>query len=285
MLGRMVPEAASRADHMAREASFGHARRLLAADGTLLHAEHVPRRSSQPDAGRDFAVVVAHGFTQSSRSPRMKQITSWLREVAGVVLIDLRGHGRSRGHSTMGWREVLDVDAAVSWAHALGYRRVASMGFSLGSAVVVRHAALHRGVDAVAAVSVPSQWHYRGTASMRAVHRLVLTRGGRTLLRLARRTRVSSAGWCQPDPIDPRTAAAELDVPLLVVHGDRDDYFPLHHAWHVHAAAAQATLWLERGFGHAEAGATESLITRIGGWLDEHARRANVADVADMAAG
>ncbi|WP_199700801.1 alpha/beta hydrolase [Jiangella rhizosphaerae] len=251
----------------ARPQRSGHSRRLQAADGTLLHARYFPRRDGRTG---DLAVVVAHGFTQSSRSPQMKRIASWLSEHASVVLLDLRGHGRSRGHSTLGWREVLDMDAAVNWAHALGYRRVATLGFSLGSAVAIRHGALHRGVGAVAAVSVPGEWFYRGTAAMRTLLRLILTKPGRMLLRLLRRTRVSPAGWSTPDPIDARAAAAELDVPLLVVHGDKDDYFPVHHAWQVHAAAPVATLWLERGFGHAEAGATESLVTRIGAWLDEH---------------
>ncbi|WP_199521818.1 alpha/beta hydrolase [Jiangella anatolica] len=245
----------------------GHSRRLQAADGTLLHARYFPRRDG---VDGDLAVVVAHGFTQSSRSPQMRRISGWLSEHASVVLLDLRGHGRSRGHSTLGWREVLDMDAAVSWARALGYRRVATLGFSLGSAVAVRHGALHRGVGAVAAVSVPGEWHYRGTAAMRTLLRLILTKPGRMLLRLLRRTRVSPAGWSTPAPIDARAAAAELDVPLLVVHGDKDDYFPVHHAWQVHAAAPVATLWLERGFGHAEAGATEPLVARIGAWLDEH---------------
>ncbi len=248
-----------------RTAQSGATQRLLAADGTVLQAEHFPRRGG---ASTDLAVVVAHGFTQNSRSPKMRFIASWLSDTAGVVLIDLRGHGRSRGHSTLGWREVLDVDAAVDWARSLGYRRVATVGFSLGSAVVVRHAALHRGVQSVVAVSVPGEWHYRGTAAMRTLHRLILTRAGRTLLRLARRTRVSPAGWSDKDPIDARAAAAEVDVPMLVVHGDEDDYFPLHHAWHVHSAAADAALWLERGLGHAEAGVTEALVRRIGTWLD-----------------
>ncbi|WP_298323639.1 alpha/beta fold hydrolase [Haloactinopolyspora sp.] len=266
MADRLAPDAPDAA-RTARTARTGQRRRLLAADGTVLQGEHFP--GADPDD--DLAVVVAHGFTQNSRSPKMRLIAGWLSQSAGVVLIDLRGHGRSRGHSTLGWREVLDVDAAIDWAHALGYRRVATVGFSLGSAVVVRHAALHRGVHAVVAVSVPGEWHYRGTAAMRTLHRLILTRVGRTVLRLTRRTRVSPAGWAA-DPIDARAAAAEVDVPLLVVHGDEDDYFPLHHAWHVHSAAGDATLWLERGFGHAEAGATEPLIRRIGAWVVEQTR-------------
>lgn len=216
-------------------------------------------------------MVVVHGFTQHSASPRVRRIGEWLRGSAGVVLVDLRGHGRSGGHSTLGWLEVLDVQAAVDWAHALGYRRVVTIGFSLGAAVVVRHAALHRDVAAVVAVSVPGQWYYRGSANMRLLHRLVLTAPGRTFLRVARGTRVSSDEWRAPLPIDPPAAAAEIDVALLVVHGDRDDYFPPDHAWRVHAAAPRSTLWLEAGFGHAEAGVTAPLAQRISGWIAEEA--------------
>ena len=40
----------------------------------------------------------------------------------------------------------------------------------MGASVAVRHAALHRGVRAVVAVSGPARWYYRGTAPMRRVH-------------------------------------------------------------------------------------------------------------------
>lgn len=229
-------------------------------------AEHLPSGA----ATRELAIVVVHGFTQSSASPRIREIGDWLREEAGVVLVDLRGHGRSGGRSTLGWLEVLDVDAAVRWAFALGYRRVVTLGFSLGAAVVVRHGALFDGVSAVAAVSGPGQWYYRGSSAMRTLHRLVLTRPGRGALRLLRGTRVTRHSWTDPLPLDPVAAAELVGVPLLVVHGDRDDYFPTHHAWRVHAAATNGTLWLERGFGHAEAAMTPDHAARIGRWLVDH---------------
>ena len=119
----------------------------------------------------------------------------------------------------------------------------------------------------VAAVSAPGQWFYRGSANMRTLHRLVLTRAGRSVLRVVRRTRVSARPWTEPFPLDPRGAAAAVDVPLLVVHGDLDDYFPAHHAWGLHRAAPAGTLWMERGFGHAEAAVSEDLARRIGAWL------------------
>ena len=48
-------------------------------------------------------------------------------------------------------------------------------------------------------------------------------------------------------------AARIAPVPLLVVHGDADHYFPVEHAEHLFAAAGEPKeLWLEPGFGHAE---------------------------------
>ena len=48
-----------------------------------------------------------------------------------------------------GDREVLDLEAAVGWARTLGYQRVATVGFSMGGAVAVRHAALYPDVAAI----------------------------------------------------------------------------------------------------------------------------------------
>ena len=59
-------------------------------------------------------------------------------------------------------------------------------------------------------------------------------------------------------------------VPLLVVHGDQDPYFPLDHPRMLAAAAwpeGAAELWIEHGMGHAENAAAEPLLARIGGWI------------------
>ncbi|NDL55865.1 alpha/beta hydrolase [Phytoactinopolyspora mesophila] len=238
--------------------------RLLTDDATVVQAEHLPARSGS----RELAVVVAHGFMLHSRHPRLRRIAGWLREKAGVVLIDLRGHGGSSGASTLGWHEVHDVEAAVSWARWLGYRRVVTLGFSLGAAVALRHGALYGGVDRIAAVSGPGQWYYRGTARMRLLHRLVLSRRGRLAIRMLRRTNVTHVPWPEPYPLDPVAAAAQLDVPLLVVHGDQDDLFPVEHARRVcQAAGEHGTLWLEPGYGHAEIAVRPDLARRLTDWL------------------
>jgi pimeloyl-ACP methyl ester carboxylesterase len=242
---------------------YGFRRRLQTDDGVLVAVEHLP-----VDGQRDVAVVMVHGFTLHSRHPRIRRIVGWLRPVTGLVLLDLRGHGGSGGVSTFGWQEVRDVDAAVGWARSLGYRYVATLGFSLGSAVVLRHAAIYGGVDAVAAVSGPGEWYYRGTPRMRTLHRLVFNTPGRAAIRLARRTRLMRGDWVEPYPIDPVAAAAEIDVPLLVVHGERDELFPAEHGRRLSEAAGNlATLWVLPDFGHAEGAVDQPLARQIADWL------------------
>jgi pimeloyl-ACP methyl ester carboxylesterase len=241
---------------------------LLAADGVRISARHDPARLP-PDADRDLAFVVAHGFTGSWRRPGLRLMAEVLAESGGVLSFDFRGHGASGGWSTLGDLEILDLDAVVRWARLLGYRRVATLGWSMGAGVAIRHAALLGGADAVVAVSGPSRWQYRGTAPMRLLHRGVETRLGRAVLARAYRTRIAPSGW-EPWPEPPDALVGRIaPAPLLVVHGDADHYFPLEHArWLVEAARGPAELWVERGFGHAEAGATPALLRRIAAWAD-----------------
>ena len=125
-----------------------------------------------------------------------------------MVTFDSRGHGRSGGLSTLGDKEIDDLDVAVRYARELGYRRVATIGFSMGGSVVLRHAALRGGVDAVVSVSGPGRWYYRGTVAMRRVHLAAERRLGRAFTRRVLNTRVSPEGWPTPDPMPPAEAAA-----------------------------------------------------------------------------
>lgn len=248
-------------------------RTLRTSDGVDIHAVHAPSGG----ADDELCFVVVHGFTGHSRQERVQRVIERLRAFGGVVALDLRGHGRSGGQTTVGDDEVHDVDAAVGWARELGYQRVVLVGFSLGGAVVLRAAALAgtgpAHVDGVVSVSAPAFWYYRGTRIMRGVHWLVETKPGRVMLR-ARGTRVSGRGWPEPLPVAPYQAAAQLPgIPLLVVHGDVDRYFPLEHPRAIHSAAREAGLradiWEESGLGHAESAVSPELVDRIGRWVRE----------------
>nr|WP_037680621.1 alpha/beta fold hydrolase [Streptomyces albus] len=274
-------------------------------------------------------IVVAHGFTGSLGRPAVQRVADVFAEHAAVVTFSFRGHGRSGGRSTVGDREVLDLAAAVRWARSFGHRRVATVGFSMGGSVVIRHAALYgpnapadgavpglggavpelgdavsgrggasgagdsRGpgdlpappappgaadggraearTDAVVAVSAPARWYYRGTAPMRRLHWVVTRPAGRLVGRYGLRTRIDTREW-DPVPLSPVGSVPLIaPVPLLVVHGDRDPYFPVDHPRSLLAAAPSADaveLWLEPGMGHAENAVAPPLLHRIADWLD-----------------
>src|ERR1039458_9909519 len=105
---------------------------------------------------------------------------------------------------------------------------------------------------------------------MRRVHFAVERRAGRLVTRKFLNTRISHGRW-DPIPMPPDEAAALISpTPLLIVHGNKDDFFPVGHAEQLYAAARDPKeLWIIPGFGHAEASAQPALLERIGTWMRE----------------
>ncbi len=242
---------------------------LTAQDGVRLAGAH----HRGPD--RDTALVLVHGFGGAHDQARVDRIAQRWSARHGVVSLTMRGHGASQGRTTLAHREPMDVEAATAWARAAGYSRVVTVGFSMGAAVVLRHAALrlasdgYSGTDAVAAVSGPAFWFYRGTPPMRWLHRGVESPLGRLYLRAALGVTVDAQRWPDPPPMPPTAAAARIrehDIPLLIVHGDADGFFPLEHPRALHAAAPGSAYWQVPGFGHAEGAIDVDLVDRLAGW-------------------
>lgn len=240
---------------------------LVTSDGVPIETVHLPGPA-------DLAIVMAHGFTQSWQTPMVWKIAKRFHEAVGVVTFDFRGHGRSGGLSTLGDKEVLDVDVAIRYARQLGYARVATVGFSMGGSVVLRQAGLIGGADAVVSVSGPGHWFYRGTVPMRRVHFAAEHRVGRLFAKHVLNTRISACGWPVPDPVPPAEAAARISpVPVLVVHGDKDVFFPPEHGRELYDGAREPKeLWLLPGFGHAERAMDDAVADRIVSWVFEAAR-------------
>jgi pimeloyl-ACP methyl ester carboxylesterase len=245
---------------------------LETADGVNLAAVHIPSRRPS-----EIVIVLIPGFSGWSQKPGVARASAVLAEFGDVLQVDLRGHGRSAGLTTLADREVLDVDAAVAYARGLGFPQVVTVGFSMGGAAVLRHAGLvgelvhgHRlehPSDALVCVSTGSVWYQRDTRSMRRLHWLVLTRLGRMVSRRAFHVRIDPAGWGF-EPLSPLAAAARLKVPILLVQGDQDSYVRAEHGYALsEAAAGPVEFWMEQGFGHAEEAAEPALLRRIGASL------------------
>jgi pimeloyl-ACP methyl ester carboxylesterase len=234
---------------------------IVTDDGVPIDAVHLPGPAG-------LGIVIAHGFTLNWQRAAVWRVARRLNRFGGVVSFDFRGHGRSGGESTLGDREIRDVEVAVAYARELGYTRIATVGFSMGGSTVLRHAGLIGGVDAVVSVSGPGRWYYRGTKPMRRVHFAIERRLGRMYVRNFLNTRITAGRW-EPVPMPPADAAARIaPTPVLIVHGDQDSFFPVDHAEQLYAAARDPKdLWIIPGMGHAESAMKPALLDRIGGWL------------------
>lgn len=234
---------------------------LAAADGTALRGLLYPGSGLPADLG----FVVGHGFTNHIRKPSVRRVLERLSSHSPVLAVDFRGHGRSGGRTTVGPAEALDIAAAVERLRDLGCNRVVTVGFSLGGAAVLRHAALSDPPDAVISVSSPARWWVRETPAMRRVHWLLEQPHGRWSARLIG-VRLAPP-W--PDvPVSPIELVPRIPVPQLIVHGTRDHYFPVADAVAL-SEAGRGELWLEAGMRHAESATSLELVDRIAGWAAE----------------
>ena len=212
-------------------------------------------------------IVLVHGFSHSSRTPRVHAFARLLAVRAHVLVPDLRGHGASAGVSTLGTREPLDVAAAVAAADPA--LPVVTVGVSLGGAAVLLHAGTYGGVAGVVAVSAPAWWGAWDTRSTRRVQRYAMTATGRLFVSTFLRTRITDRCEGVPDARD--LVAAIAPAFTLVVADPADHYFSEDHPRAIYEWAREPKdLWLLPGTGHGSDLLTPGLAARL---IEEVERR------------
>lgn len=258
----------------ALDALGGEVVRFRARDGLGLAARWLPADSSpaldawRPDA--HDAIVLLHGWSGSS-APVLVEYGPFLRETAGVLGLDFRGHGNSEdGQTTFGLREIEDVAGALSWLGERGIERVALVGMSMGgiaaiAAVVIlgdgslasadtdpaapAHVAPVRRPRIVAVVAdsvapelaVPIVSRLRGPGR-RIVAARLLDAAARTL-------------GADPREIEPRRIVGLLEgTPLVLISGAADTTVPVADSRRLAAAAPPGTVhWVVPGAEHGRA--------------------------------
>ncbi|MEO5679715.1 MAG: alpha/beta fold hydrolase, partial [Acidimicrobiales bacterium] len=219
---------------------------LHAADGTRLHAVHLP--GGEVPAPCSFVLV--HGLANSSRTPGIFAFAHLLAAAAPVVALDLRGHGASGGRCSFCEREPSDVEAAVVAARAAAPDLpVVTIGTSLGGSSVLLHAGEFGGVAGAIGIS-PAGWSGAddrpGSARAQKVARSPWARAG---LRLLTGTRLPStcAAAVHAEPVVARIAPAFT----LIVHDREDHYLGPEHAESIERwARAPVERWEVVGRGH-----------------------------------
>lgn len=190
----------------------------ITADGVRLHGWWFGSGPGAP------VVLFLHG-NAGHLGDRTPIVAGLVERGLSVLIIDYRGYGRSEGAPTLGG-VVVDARAGydLAVARAGSEARVAIYGRSLGGAVAAQ-LAREAGAGALVLESTFTSLRDAAASSYSYFPDFLFVRLGGIL--------------------DTRAAVAETDVPVLVVHGTRDEFFPTTMARRLHEAARGPAEWFE----------------------------------------
>ena len=218
--------------------------RLVRVPGAEIHVrEH----------GSGEPLLLLHGFLDCGSA--WDPFVARLAERHRVIVMDLRGHGRSTNPSrTFTMRRSADDVLAV--LDTLGLRRVRAMGISAGGMTLL-HVATRQPERLQSLVLIGATTRFvdqtrefiRDGATREAIPAPVLdmfrqctSRGEGQLDELL--AQFTALGEMRDDPNFTAADLARITAPTLVVHGDRDEFFPVEIAVEMYRGIPTAELWV-----------------------------------------
>ena len=246
---------------------------IQAADAVTLKAWYI-----HPKRFNGNAVILLHGVTDN-REGVAGYGKLFLDHGYAILLPDARGHGESGGDmATYGLKDSDDIHRWVSWIYEHDPPQcVYGFGESYGAALMLQSLAAEPRYCAVAvesAFSTAREMSYErvsGPFHMKPWF-------GKTIGRPAIESAVIYAkarygvNLLGPSPLD---AVKHSLVPVLLIHGEKDQTISPHHSQLIaHAAPDHVQLWLVPNAGHtgAWAAAHQQFEERLLGWFAGHPR-------------
>jgi alpha-beta hydrolase superfamily lysophospholipase len=209
------------------------------------------------EGSRRGTVIYLHGVADN-RGSSVGVAEHFVPRGFDVLAYDSRAHGQSEGEAcTYGFYEKQDLARVLDRVET---RPVVILGTSLGGAVALQAAAEDRRIAGVVAVAAFSD--LRTVASERAPF-FASKANIAEALRLA-----EQGGHFRVDEVSPVAAAARIQVPALIIHGDHDRETPAAHSLRIFAALHEPKrLILVPGRGHGDS-LTADTWRAIDAWLD-----------------
>jgi fermentation-respiration switch protein FrsA (DUF1100 family) len=235
---------------------------VRSSDGLRLSAWWVEEGSSR-------AALLVHGWG-ADKSSRHVLETAVVYEEAGfdVLMLDLRGHGGSEGERvTLGYREVRDVQGALSWLEKRGFdtERVVLHGWSMGGASVIQ-AAPGTGVAAVVEESAYADLPPLLRERLPEASGLpgFFTPG----IFLVGTLFLGIDPWAVR-PVEDAGQLSREGVPFMIIHSRDDEVVPFEHAETLAKAHPEATFWRLEGYEHVRSYEHPRYRERLLSFLDE----------------
>jgi len=222
----------------------------------------------EPDIPSRGTVLLAHGWSRN-RDRMTGRARIFGRLGFKTVFHSARDHGNSSPNRSMNaFRFAEDMEAVLNWLD----EPVLLYGHSIGAAGAILAAS--RQPDRIRLLFLEG-CYARTKEGLRSLYRSVnpvfgLVFGPMIVLWMDIYYRF------QMDAVSPERLAETIHVPVLLIHGEKDRSFPLHHAWRLRDAFPEggAELFVAKGSNHSNssldpryAKAIESFVSRH---LKEH---------------
>ena len=169
-----------------------------------------------------------------------------------VILVDLRGHGKSTGeYITYGRVESRDISQVIDYMELndLLNGELIVMGASYGAITALQTAAIDNRIDAVIAME-PC------TSLKQAAPEFTKERFGYLAFLLGKKgickiiDRAGKIADFDPDSNTPLEAVEKISIPILFIHGKNDKHVLLRHSQELHRVASCSKLEIVEGKDH-----------------------------------
>jgi len=225
--------------------------------GRIVQLGNVELYYEEYGAGRPL--ILLHGFGGCGQNwhPFIPQLSERYR----LIVVDLRGHGHSTnpGDEFTHRQSAADVSLLLD---ELGVSRFSAMGMSSGGMVLLHMATRHpERIESMVLISATSHFPDQARSIMRAasfqrmppsvqgLYRACAKRGGDEQIRRL----LAQFNALGDNRDDMQFSAAELSAVTartLVVHGDRDRFFPVEIPVALYRSIPNAALWIIPGGDH-----------------------------------
>lgn len=203
-----------------------------------------------PYEGAKKTILLVHGIT-SNIYGALKYYQLYRDMGYNILAYDHRNHGKSGGtQTTLGYHEKKDLETCVQWVKdKVGEGCVVGThGESMGGATVIQHAAAYGSIDFV--VSDCS------FADLTRELRDVSKREHQVPMWMALPissliSKLTGNGWYQE--VSPIKVIGDIELPLMIIHGDSDTYITPDHAKDLYDAKVKGVrkLFFAKGADHA----------------------------------
>lgn len=218
----------------------------------------------EPEGPSRGIVVFVHGWSRNR--DRMVPRARLFGEMGfTTVMHSARDHGGSTRHRFMNaFRFAEDVEAVIKWVN----EPVLLYGHSAGAAAAVISASRNPNLIRILFLEA---CYARTKEALQSLYRSYNRYFGLIFAPMVILLMDIFYGF-KLDKVSPVRLAPKIDIPVLIVHGEKDQNFPLHHAWRVRDSfpAARAELFVALGSDHSSSSLTSQYPIAIRAFLDRH---------------